>query len=453
MESTGTTIAAVATPAAPGGIAALRISGERAIAVAGAVFRPAHRQLDQMAGYTAAFGRFVDAEGTPFDEGVCLIYRAPHSYTGEDVAELFCHGGVFVAQKVLDLLLRNGAEAAGPGEFTRRAFQNGKMDLTQAEAVMQLISASGDAALKEAYSAQNGALFRRIRSLEQRCIELSAAITAYIDYPDEDVEPPDGLADGLTACLDEIRSLLDGYENGRIYRVGVNTVIAGRPNTGKSALMNLLAGEERSIVTPLAGTTRDVVCETVRLGPLLLNVADTAGIRESDDPVEKIGIDRARERLRSAELILAVFDGSEPLTDSDRTMLELTRGLPCICVLNKSDLPRHADRALLEAAFDTVVELCALDGAGLRELETAVTEKLHARPSAEAVIFNPRQKQTLLRAREQLSAALTELQSGTPLDAVSVRLDQAAVCFGELTGRDVAQSVLDEVFSKFCVGK
>jgi len=453
MPHFDSTVAAISTPQAPGGIAALRVSGADALTVAGRVFAPLNRTLQQMKGYTAAFGHFIDADGAEFDEGIALVYRAPHSYTGEDTVELFCHGGVFLAQKVLELLLQNGAEAAGPGEFTRRAYENGKMDLAQAEAVMNLISASGETALREAYMAKSGGLHQKLSTLEAACISLSADITAYIDYPDEDVEPPDGLADGLRACIAQAQALLDGYENGRIFRAGVETVILGRPNAGKSALMNLLAGTERSIVTPLAGTTRDIVCETVRLGPLLLNVADTAGIRDSSDPVEQIGVQRAKERLKSAELILAVFDGSEPLDAEDDEVMALAKDLPCVCVINKTDLPDAADLQKLQQSFSRTVRLCALDGSGLKELEAEITDLLHAKPPTEAVIFNPRQKQALTRARECLCAALDDLQNGAPLDVVGVRIEQAMAFTGEITGKNIAQSVIDEVFSRFCVGK
>lgn len=446
-------IAAISTPLAAGGIAALRISGTDAPSIAAAVFAPARQPLDQMKGYTAAYGHFIDAEGVAFDEGVCLVYRAPHSYTGEDVVELFCHGGVYLAQKVLELLLQNGAQPAGPGEFTRRAFENGKLDLTAAEAVMNLISASGEAVLREAYLAKSGKLHQKLSELEQLCIEMSASIVAYIDYPDEDVQPPALLASQMRVCLDGVQKLLDGYENGRVFRAGLNTVILGRPNAGKSALMNSLAGTQRSIVTPVAGTTRDVVCETVRLGQLLLNVSDTAGIRRSQDMIEQIGVEKAKELLQSAELILAVFDGSEPLTDGDREVIALTRNRPCVCIVNKADLPQAVELTELEAHFKHIVRLCALDGAGLDSLEREITGLFAAKPATEAVIFNPRQKLALQKARAALQAALDDLQNGAPLDAVSVGIEEALSCFGEITGKNIPQSVIDEVFAKFCVGK
>lgn len=324
------TIAAISTPPAPAGLGVIRLSGDEAVAVASRVFRPgrAGRDLAGLKGYTAAYGHVFDEEGD-IDDCVALVFRAPHSYTGEDVVELSCHGGLYLLRRVLRAVLAAGARPAGAGEFTRRAFLNGKLDLTRAEAVMELIAADGRLAARTALAAREGNLYRRMDAVKNELVGLSAHFSAYVDYPDEDIPALDEAAlDGVLARAEEsLSSLLATYDAGRVLREGVDTVIVGSPNVGKSTLMNWLAGCERSIVTPVAGTTRDVVEETVRLGDVVLRLSDTAGIRETNDAVESIGVQRARQRMEQAALVLAVFDGSRPLSEDDRALAEAARGL------------------------------------------------------------------------------------------------------------------------------
>ena len=348
------TIAAISTPAAAAGLGVVRLSGPEALAIADGVFRPADsaRKPSALAGYTAAYGHVADADGD-IDDCVALVFRAPHSYTGENVVEFSCHGGLYLLQRVLRACLAAGARAAGPGEFTRRAFMNGKMDLTQAESVMGLIAADGRLAARTALAAREGAVYRRLRGIQDRLLAVAAQFGAYIDYPDEDI--PELEPSALAATLDEaergLTALLSTYDAGRVLREGVDTAIVGSPNVGKSTLMNCLAGCQRSIVTDMAGTTRDVVEETVRLGEVTLRLADTAGLRETADTVESVGVELARQRMEQAALVIAVFDGAVPLTAEDRTLAEGLSDRAAIAVVNKADKPLQADVAWLRERF------------------------------------------------------------------------------------------------------
>lgn len=453
----GPTVAALSTPAAPAGLGVLRVSGREALAVASRVFRPANpaRALDRLPGYTASYGHVADGEGV-IDECVALVFRAPHSYTGEDVVELSCHGGPYLLARTLRALFAAGAVPAGPGEFTRRAFLNGKLDLTGAEAVMALIAADGQLAARTALAAREGAVFRRIRDIERGLIEVQSAFSAYVDYPDDDIPElePAALAAVLQEAREELSRLLSTFDAGRVLREGVDTVIVGSPNVGKSTLMNLLAGCERSIVTSTAGTTRDVVEETVRVGNVTLRLADTAGIRETADEVEAVGVERARNRLRSAALVLAVFDGARPLEEEDAALL---RELPetTVALINKSDQPFVIDAAEIRRAVPRVVCISAATGQGLPELVREVEDitgvcRLNG---AEPVLATERQRDAVRRALDGVDQASAALEEGLTLDAVSVCVDGALDALMELTGERVTEAVVNDIFARFCVGK
>ena len=316
-------IAAIATPNASGGIGVIRISGENAIEIADRVFRSlSGKKLSDIKGYTALYGGIYDGD-EKLDEGVALVYRAPKSYTGENVAEISCHGGLYVTGRVLRTVLKNGAVPAGPGEFTKRAFINGKIDLAEAEAVMNIISSHGQQSLNAALNTLEGKLSGQIRDITSSLANASAAIAVWTDDPDEDVPEAHekNVKNTICGALERLNRIIENFDNGQAVTEGVNTVICGHPNVGKSTLMNLLTGYDRSIVTSVAGTTRDIVEETVRIGDIVLHLADTAGIRESDDIVESIGIDRTLKKIRNSDLILAVFDGSESLTKEDISLL------------------------------------------------------------------------------------------------------------------------------------
>ncbi|MBE6779327.1 MAG: tRNA uridine-5-carboxymethylaminomethyl(34) synthesis GTPase MnmE [Ruminococcaceae bacterium] len=451
-------IAAIATPAASAGLGVIRLSGQEAVAVAEQVFRPARAglRLRDMEGYTATYGHVFDADGD-VDDGVALVFRAPHSYTGEDTVELSCHGGVYLLQRALRACLDAGARPAAPGEFTRRAFLNGKMDLTGAESVMALIAADGRLAARTALAAREGSVFRRLQGVRESLLGVTAQLAAYVDYPDEDIPQlaPETLAATLRGALDTVEALLSTFDAGRVLREGVDTVIVGSPNVGKSTLMNRLAGCERSIVTDIAGTTRDVVEETVRLGEVTLRLADTAGIRHSEDAVEAMGVERARDRMRQAALVLAVFDGSRPLTGEDKALAAEAAGANAIAVVNKADRPVTADVGYLQGLFDRVVTLSAKDGAGVDELTRAVAAitGVQGLTGAEPVLATERQRAAAGRCRDSLQEALAALEAGMTLDAVTVSVEDAIAAVLELTGERTTEAVVDEVFARFCVGK
>lgn len=452
------TIAAISTAPAPGGIGIVRISGPEAFAIGDRVFRGIRKTpLSQMKGYTAQLGGAYTQEGERLDDVVALVFRGPKSYTGEDVVELSCHGGLYLTKRLLQEVLDAGAVPAGPGEFTRRAFLNGKVDLAQAEAVMGLIGASGEQARRAAQAGSSGVLSQRIRRVRENLLTLAAHLAAWADFPEEDVpQVEEGeLLSGMEAAQQEISSLLAGFDRGKMYREGLATVIAGRPNAGKSTLMNLLSGCERSIVTQYAGTTRDVVEETVTLAGVPLRLADTAGIRDTSDPVESIGVAAAKKRLETAQLVLAVFDSSQELTKEDRNLMDSLEGVPAVAVINKTDLPTRIDVEEIRSHFEKVAFLSAAQGEGLEELEQALSEILDTKDfhPEEGVLFTQRQRQDAQRAYDSLEEGREALELGMTLDAVTVCVEDALNALSALTGEQVSEKIVDQVFEQFCVGK
>ena len=452
------TIAAVSTAPAPGGIGIVRISGEEALAVADQVFRGVSgKKLSEMRGYTAQLGGAFTPAGERLDDVVALVYRSPKSYTGEDVVELSCHGGLYVTKRLLQLVLDAGASPAGPGEFTRRAFLNGKMDLAQAEAVMGLISASGEQARKAALAGSSGVLSQRIAAIKGELMEQAAHLAAWADFPEEDVPEVEEsqLLEGIRRGEAALSQLLEGFERGRMYREGLVTVIAGRPNAGKSTLMNLLSGCQRSIVTQYAGTTRDVVEETVMLAGVPLRLADTAGLRDTDDPVESIGVRAARQRLETAQLVLAVFDSSQALEKEDRELMDALEGVPSIAIVNKTDLPSQIAVEEIQARFEKTVFLSAATGEGVEDLEQSLSEILDTKEfhPQEGVLFTQRQRADAQTALDSLREGEQALLGGLTLDAVTVCVEDALTALSALTGEHVSEEIVDRVFEEFCVGK
>lgn len=449
------TIAAISTALGEGGIAVIRISGETAIETADRCFKAiSGERLSSLPGYHAAYGTVTDGENT-IDDAVALVFRAPKSYTGEDVVEISVHGGRIIARQVLRTLLDCGAVPAENGEFTKRAFLNGKLDLTRAESIMGLISAQNDAALRISRDAHDGRISREIGEITDRLLETAASLAAYADYPDEDLPElsPERFAELLGSAERRISTLLETYDAGRIIREGIDCAIVGKPNVGKSTLMNMLSGTERSIVTDIAGTTRDIVEETVRVGDIVLRLADTAGIHETDDTVERVGVDRARKRIENAGLILAVFDSSSPFTDDDRALLHSLQGKCAVIILNKSDLAVCTD--LTEFEGFPIVETSAKNGSGLAELTEAIaqiTKTAYLDPDA-AVLISERQRACAARAADAVKEAFAALDCGCTLDAVGVCIDDALTALLELTGQRVTEEVTNEVFRRFCVGK
>lgn len=451
------TIAAIATPNAPGGIGVVRISGENALDIAEKIFIPVSgKSVTKSKGYSAHFGN-VFYNNEKIDEAVCLVFRAPKSYTGENVAEISCHGGLYITKQVLRAALDAGAEPAQAGEFTKRAFLNGKIDLAEAESVMALIGASGKQAAAAALNTLDGNLSREIKSVADSLISVCASLAAWVDYPDEDIEdiqPADMLPVFINAKA-SLEKIIHRYDCGRAITDGIDAVIVGKPNVGKSTLMNLLSGFERSIVTDIAGTTRDVVEEKIILGEIIMRIADTAGIRETENVVENIGVNLARRRLERAELVLAVFDGSEPLTDDDFDIINRCNSKTAIALLNKSDLPLAADRKIIKGSFPYTVELSASTGEGRGELENAVAELFSANEfnPNEACLTSERQRQCCVNAIANLDEAIAAVNNGVTLDAVNVCADCAIDALLTLTGEKATVAVVDEVFSRFCVGK
>ena len=451
------TIAAVATPAGASGLGIIRISGPDALSVASRVFSAGSgKLLTRIPGYSALFGRVHNAR-EDLDEAVALVFLAPKSYTGEDTVELSCHGGPFILQKVLRACLDAGAAPAQPGEFSKRAFLNGKMTLTQAESVMDLIASQNDQAARAALGALDGGIYRKISAVSKQLIELDGHLAAWVDFPEEDIEEVrlDRLSGQLRECMGELTSLLNDFDKGKIIKNGVDTVIAGKPNVGKSTLMNLLAGYGKSIVTDIPGTTRDVVEETIRLSGVILNLADTAGLRDTADPVEIIGVERTKSRLQSAGLVLAVFDNSELLTGYDRQLLTLIAQRPCVAVINKSDLAGKLDTEEIKKKVSHVVTVSAKDGTGAKELEEEILTVLNLNhiEDSYALFINERQRQCTVLAVNYLNQALEAAVGLQTLDAVTVMIDSAIDALLELTGEKASEAVIDNVFSRFCVGK
>ena len=453
-----TTIAAIATAPGAGGIAVVRLSGPESYAVAARVFRPANpnKKVADAKGYTALFGSFVEGDDA-FDEGVALFFREPHSYTGEDVVELSCHGGSAVARRLVEACIAAGAAPAAPGEYTRRAFLNGKMSLTQAEAVMDIISADGKQGAALANASLSGALAKKIGAEKEALTGLQAHLAAWVDFPEEDVPELDDAH--LHTVLGQVQQELDGliknYDAGAVLREGVDCAIVGRPNAGKSTLLNLLAGFDRAIVTPVAGTTRDVVEQAVQLGDIRLNLFDTAGLRQTDDAIEAEGIRRSWKKLDEAGLILAVFDGSEPLTREDLALAQRCAGRPAIALVNKEDKPTRFDAEIIAGDFAMVLPVCCQEEGSRKVIAAAVARLLGTNqidPHA-ASLSGQRQLAAATRARDAVAGALDAVEGGFGLDAVSVCVDDALDALCELTGENASEAVINEVFERFCVGK
>ena len=426
--------------------------------MAAKVFRPANpaKKVAEAKGYTAMFGAFVEGEEA-FDEGVALFFRAPHSYTGEDVVELSCHGGSAVARRLVEACIAAGASPAAPGEYTRRAFLNGKLGLTQAEAVMDLISADGRQGAALANASLNGALAKKIGAEKDALTALQAHLAAWVDFPEEDVPALEDaqLVSTLTAVKGELDTLIRNYDAGAVLREGVDCAIVGRPNAGKSTLLNLLAGFDRAIVTPVAGTTRDVVEQAVQLGDIQLNLFDTAGLRETEDAIEAEGIRRSWKKLDEAGLILAVFDGSEPLTREDLALAQRCAGRPAIALVNKEDKPTQFDAEIIAGDFAMVLPVCCQEEGSRRVIAAAVARLLGTNnidPHA-ASLSGQRQLAAATRARDAVAGALDAVSGGFGLDAVSVCVDDALDALCDLTGENASENVINEVFERFCVGK
>ncbi|WP_302155287.1 tRNA uridine-5-carboxymethylaminomethyl(34) synthesis GTPase MnmE [uncultured Dialister sp.] len=455
-----TTIAAIATAPGEGGIGIVRISGSQAADVADALFHTKKiKSFHEAEPYRLYFGHVVRKDQR-VDEGLAVYMKAPHSYTGEDVVEIQIHGSTEALRETLELALENGALPASRGEFTKRAFLNGRLDLSQAEAVMDIIEARGSAALSQAESHLSGALSRFVKMSRDELTDLITKLEVTIDYPEEDLEDltNEQIGEGLDGIEKSLSSLLKRSEEGRIIKDGLRTAIVGRPNAGKSSLLNALLQEDRAIVTDIPGTTRDTIEESIKIGGVPLVLMDTAGLRETDNKVEKIGIERAKKSMEQADLVLAVIDGSHPLEKEDKELLSSLKGRKSMVILNKYDLPQEVDEEEIKAlAGDApVVSLSARYGSGMEELEEALrclTETQDRDAGRRLFLTNLRHVDLVKKALEAVRCAQQSLQDGMPADCITVDLVEAWNRMGEITGETVDNELINKIFERFCVGK
>lgn len=451
-------IAAISTPYGRGGIAVIRMSGDGVVTIAERVFLPSSRRsLATYPAREAVYGTIL-FDGKPIDDGIATFFLAPHSFTGEDVVEISCHGGIALTQKVLEAVLLAGCRPARAGEFSQRAFLNGKMGLSQAEAVIGLIDASSDEQLSLSYAMAKGTLHNKIHALTESLADLLSSLYAYIDYPDEDLTDytHNEVLDAVKTLHTELERLLATYKTGHAVNEGIKTVILGKPNVGKSSLLNRLLGKDRAIVTDVPGTTRDTLEETVEINGVTLRLCDTAGLRETGDRVEREGVSRTRKKVEEAELILALFDAAAPLDEEDETVIDLlakTHGAVVLPIVNKSD---KADRIPCLPFERAPLFLSALNGDGIEALKEAIAslyieEKIDYNKTP--VLANARQFVAASKAEEALNTALTALEGGFTQDVAGLDLERALEALTELDGRAVSQEITDRIFSRFCIGK
>jgi tRNA modification GTPase len=453
------TIAAAATGGGVSAIGVIRISGGNAISAADSIFRAKNGiKMSDAEDRKLVYGTLMGTDGDVVDICLCTVSRGPNSYTGEDTAEFHCHGSPVVLSEALRSLFETGVRQAEAGEFTKRAFLNGRMDLSQAEAVIDLIESETAAAAKNAAGQLQGAIGNKINAVYDALLDMSAHFFAVIDYPDEDIEDFQiaGYLDTLNGAENVLFTLLSTFDRGRIMKDGVSAAIIGRPNTGKSSLLNALLGYDRAIVTDIAGTTRDTIEEKVRLGSLLLRLSDTAGIRHTEDVVEKLGVGRAREAAARAQLVLAVFDGSSILTEDDEAVLSIAENAERrIAVINKSDLPLKINAHEIEKRLGPVCFVSSIGGEGLDGLADMALRMFGdgAAPCAGELLTNERQAAAVGRAADSLRQAKTALQAGVTPDAVLTEIEAAMSALGEITGKTVRDDVTNRIFERFCVGK
>lgn len=451
------TIAAISTAQGQGGIGVIRVSGEQAFTIVDKIFKTVSgKKIMDIKGYTALFGHIYNNEEV-LDEAVVLKYVAPKSFTGENVVEISCHGGMYITKEVLNAVIMAGASLAEPGEFTKRAYLNGKMDLTEAESVMDIISAKSKSAARAALFVKDGALFKKSQQVKQLLLDKAAHLSAWADYPEEDIPEvsEDSIMEAIEESISILEKLLSTYDMGQVVKEGIDTVIAGRPNAGKSTLMNLLVGREKSIVTNIAGTTRDVVEDTVLVGNVMLKLSDTAGIRDTDNEIEKIGVQKTFDKINGAGLVIALFDNNEELNSEDIDLINKIKDMPCIAVINKIDLEDKVDKKYITDNIDNVVYISAKQQDNIDELKNMI-EKIAGTedfdPSA-GIIANERQRNAIRNAVNSLYEAKESLAMGMTMDAITVSLQETIDYLLELTGEKAGEEIVDSVFHNFCVGK
>lgn len=449
------TIAAISTAYGEGGIGIIRVSGDEAFDVVQKIFTGKLREREMVYGHI-----FDEKTGETIDEVMVCCFKGPKSYTAEDVCEIQCHGSVVSLKKILSLTLEKGARLAEPGEFTKRAFLNGRLDLSQAEAVIDLIKAKTDRTFEVALDQLRGGFSEKIRGLRQRLVDVLVDLTVNIDYPDEDIEEVtyEKLQKGLESLCSDIAGLLDTADTGRIMREGLRISIIGKPNVGKSSLMNALLKESRAIVTAIPGTTRDVIEEGLSIGGIPVILTDTAGIRKTDDTIEKIGIEKSKEAFNKADLIIFIADLSRELEEEDKEILEAARGRKVICLMNKSDLDRKLDEDSLKAALPGAVfiEASVANDEGISELENTIKNMVYGGEVSQGsslIVTNARHEALLKEAYKSLKDAAAMVEMGEPLELIEIDVNQAYSSLGLIIGEEVGDDIINEVFKRFCLGK
>lgn len=453
------TVAAISTPPGKGGVAVIRVSGDDALGICAKCFRPrGKKQLTDIPHAHAVYGDIYLGD-EHIDDGIATVFLAPHSYTGENTVEISCHGGILVTQSVLSAVLASGAKPASPGEFTRRAFISGRISLSEAESIGNLIDAESFEQMRLSSPMSRGRLAKALREIYDEIMRTVSSLYAKIDYPDEELADmtDDEIISSLTEVREKAVALAESYRTGHAVAEGIKTVICGKPNAGKSSLYNLITGADLAIVTEHAGTTRDVLHEKVSLGRVMLNLYDTAGLRSADDPVEKIGVERSLRCIDEAELVIAVFDGSVPLDTYDETLISKLRQLKktVIAVINKSDIPTFPDKEKIYEAFDNVISLCAKNGS-TKELSYMIDRLFtdsKITVGQDAIISSARQYSAILTAIEHIDMATDAFRCGVAFDAASGDMELALGALGEIDGRTVGEDIVNNIFSHFCVGK
>lgn len=453
------TIAAISTAMGEGGIAIVRVSGENAKKIVNNIFEAKNgKPLIDMKTYTMRYGFITDENNNHIDEVIVSFMKGPRSFTGEDIVEINCHGGVVATNKVLERVVKAGARLAEPGEYTKRAFLNGRIDLSQAEAVIDIITSKTELSMKSALMQSEGVISKEIRSLREKLIAIIAHIEATVDYPEDDLEEvtADGAVNDLQSIITEVKRLIDTAEEGKILREGLSTVIVGKPNVGKSSLLNALTKENRAIVTDIPGTTRDVIEEYINVAGVPVKVVDTAGIRETEDVVEKIGVERSRERISDADLVILMLDSNSGLSEEDKEIINHIRDKKYMVLLNKSDLDNHlTEDDLKYLDCKNIFKISAKTGEGIEDVKARIKELFFTGEvsSNNVIVTNNRHKEALFRTYESLNSAVDTLKHTLAIDLASIDIRNAWTFLGEITGDSLEENIIDKIFKDFCLGK
>jgi tRNA modification GTPase len=454
------TIAAIATVLGEGGISIIRVSGEKSLSIINTIFKGKKSKISEdMKPYTMRYGFIIEQEtGDILDEVIVSYMKGPRSFTAEDTVEINCHGGIIATKRILEEVIKCGVRLAEPGEFTKRAFLNGRIDLSQAEAVIDIIRAKTDISMKLAVQQSKGRLSNQIGSIRNRMLELIAHIEATVDYPEDDLEEvtSDKAISDIKSILEIINNILTTADEGKIIREGLNVVIVGKPNVGKSSLLNSLVMENRAIVTEIPGTTRDVIEEYINIDGIPIKIIDTAGIRETKDIVEKIGVEKSKEKINESDLIILTLDMSRQLDDEDREIIDYIKDKKYIILLNKVDLPIKINKDdIINLNFDYVIEISTKTGYGLDKLKECIKNLFFKGDikSENFVITNSRHKEVLIRAKESCTQAIDALENTLAIDLASIDIRNAWYCLGEITGDSLSENIIDKIFSEFCLGK